>query len=95
MKNELQHAEVIQLRVEGQNLVGPSGVESELLGCGTCFDFSLKLDYIFLGKSHRTSTLVSIVYLYFNFQLELKKVVYTNARRLTSTNTSIRHKHTT
>ena len=51
MKNELQHGEIIQLRVEGQNLVGPSGVLMELLGCGTCFDFCKKIDYIFLGIS--------------------------------------------
>ncbi|XP_054666392.1 dynein axonemal intermediate chain 1 isoform X2 [Grus americana] len=48
VKNELVHTDVIKLSVEGTTMQGPEGLQLQMLGCGTSFDFHKKIDYLFL-----------------------------------------------
>ncbi|KAM6104944.1 dynein axonemal intermediate chain 1 [Pterocles gutturalis] len=60
VKNELVHTDVIKLPVEGTTMQGPEGLQLQILGCGTSFDFHKKIDYLFLvgteeGKIYKCS----------------------------------------
>ncbi|NXY21549.1 DNAI1 protein, partial [Atrichornis clamosus] len=60
VKNELVHLDVIKLSAEGTEMQGPEGLQLQMLGCGTSFDFHKKIDYLFLvgteeGKIYKCS----------------------------------------
>ncbi|XP_063996729.1 dynein axonemal intermediate chain 1 isoform X1 [Pogoniulus pusillus] len=48
VKNELVHTDVIKLSAEGTTTQGPEGLQLQMPGCGTSFDFHKKIDYLFL-----------------------------------------------
>ncbi|NWV44408.1 DNAI1 protein, partial [Grantiella picta] len=59
VKNELVHVDVIKLSA-GTTMEGPEGLQLQMLGCGTSFDFHKKIDYLFLvgteeGKIYKCS----------------------------------------
>ncbi|XP_063996730.1 dynein axonemal intermediate chain 1 isoform X2 [Pogoniulus pusillus] len=60
VKNELVHTDVIKLSAEGTTTQGPEGLQLQMPGCGTSFDFHKKIDYLFLvgteeGKIYKCS----------------------------------------
>ncbi|EDV26891.1 uncharacterized protein TRIADDRAFT_22484, partial [Trichoplax adhaerens] len=68
VKNELHHTNVIELRMSDIPTEGPNGTQLFNLGCGTSFDFSKTVDYIFLvgteeGKIYKCSKAYSSQYL--------------------------------
>ncbi|NXJ99791.1 DNAI1 protein, partial [Corythaixoides concolor] len=68
VKNELVHTDVIKLSVEGTTMQGPEGLQLQMLGCGTSFDFHKKIDYLFLvgtaeGKIYKCSKCYSSQFL--------------------------------
>ncbi|XP_053911238.1 dynein axonemal intermediate chain 1 isoform X2 [Cuculus canorus] len=68
MKNELVHTDVIKLSVEGTTVQWQEGLQLQMLGCGTSFDFHKKIDYLFLvgteeGKIYKCSKYYSSQFL--------------------------------
>ncbi|NWX49988.1 DNAI1 protein, partial [Steatornis caripensis] len=68
IKNELVHTDVIKLSVEGTTMQGTEGLQLQMLGCGTSFDFHKKIDYLFLvgteeGKIYKCSKCYSSQFL--------------------------------
>ncbi|NXA06608.1 DNAI1 protein, partial [Sapayoa aenigma] len=68
VKNELVHMDVIKLSAEGTTMQGPEGLQLQMLGCGTSFDFHKKIDYLFLvgtedGKIYKCSKCYSSQFL--------------------------------
>ncbi|NXG47434.1 DNAI1 protein, partial [Psilopogon haemacephalus] len=60
VKNELVYTDVIKLSAEGTTMQGPEGLQLQMPGCGTSFDFHKKIDYLFLvgteeGKIYKCS----------------------------------------
>ncbi|KAI1240235.1 hypothetical protein IHE44_0011693 [Lamprotornis superbus] len=60
VKNELVHMDVIKLSADGTTMQGPEGLQLQMLGSGTSFDFHKKIDYLFLvgteeGKIYKCS----------------------------------------
>uniref|UniRef100_A0A8C3UWH5 Dynein axonemal intermediate chain 1 n=1 Tax=Catharus ustulatus TaxID=91951 RepID=A0A8C3UWH5_CATUS len=60
VKNELVHMDVIKLSADGTAMQGPEGLQLQMLGSGTSFDFHKKIDYLFLvgteeGKIYKCS----------------------------------------
>ncbi|NXR20017.1 DNAI1 protein, partial [Cinclus mexicanus] len=60
VKNELVHIDVIKLSADGTTMQGPEGLQLQMLGSGTSFDFHKKIDYLFLvgteeGKIYKCS----------------------------------------
>ncbi|KFQ29048.1 Dynein intermediate chain 1, axonemal, partial [Mesitornis unicolor] len=60
VKNELVHTDVIKLSAEGTTMQWPEGLQLQMLGCGTSFDFHKKIDNLFLvgteeGKIYKCS----------------------------------------
>ncbi|NXK64556.1 DNAI1 protein, partial [Sylvietta virens] len=60
VKNELVHMDVIKLSADGTTMQGPEGLQLQMFGSGTSFDFHKKIDYLFLvgteeGKIYKCS----------------------------------------
>lgn len=68
IKNELVHTDVIRLSVEESVENGVEGLQLQMNGCGTSFDFHKQIDYLFLvgteeGKVHKCSKAYSTQFL--------------------------------